>query len=103
MSVTAPVSALIGLREGQTDPAGRAGHDRGSGVHGAPFGSAPVEGGERVVAGVGEHRVQTPSTHAHVAAGEDRQGQRVLQQPVERIVLVVIAVRIAQEECGFAP
>ena len=52
-----PVSALIGLREGQTDPTGRAGHDRGSGVHGAPFGSAPVEGGERVVAGVGEHRV----------------------------------------------
>jgi hypothetical protein len=32
MSVTAPVSALIGLREGQTDPAGRAGHDRGSGA-----------------------------------------------------------------------
>jgi hypothetical protein len=50
MSVTAPVSALIGLREGQTDPAGRAGHDRGSGVQDAPFGSAPVEGGERVVA-----------------------------------------------------
>ncbi|HEX8892240.1 MAG TPA: hypothetical protein VF783_02895, partial [Terriglobales bacterium] len=27
MSVTAPVSALIGQREGQTDPFGRAGHD----------------------------------------------------------------------------
>src|SRR5687767_12363651 len=51
--------------------------------------SADVGRGERVVVRALDHGVQGTSSHAEVSPAEDREGEGVLQQSVERVGQVV--------------